>query len=191
MTKAELRKLMKLESERHTPDELQQMSDVVCSSLLSDERVGQAETILAFWPMPSEPDIRPLIRRLHTEGKTILLPRVTSKTEMEFCLYEGDESMVSVPPYGIMEPTTPAVDPTLLLQFHTTNVSQPSTFGRCLMLVPGVAFDAEGHRLGHGCGYYDRYLARCPVTTIPVCFPFQIVDEVPTDAHDVVVGCYM
>lgn len=187
MTKTELRKLMKQELGRHTSEELRQMSDIVCSTLLADDRVGQAETILAFWPMSAEPDIRPLIRRLHAEGKTILLPRVISKTEMEFCPYEGETSMVAVPPYGILEPITDAVDVQFIIHSSGTS-SQSSGNARILMLVPGVAFDAEGHRLGHGCGYYDRYLARCPLPTMPVCFPFQMVDVVPTDGHDVVVG---
>ena len=54
-------------------------------------------------------------------------------------------------------------------------------------LVPGVAFDAAGHRLGRGRGYYDRFLASCPhIYKIGVCFPFQRVALVPTDQHDVV-----
>ena len=56
-----------------------------------------------------------------------------------------------------------------------------------LALVPGMAFDAAGHRLGRGKGYYDRFLGEHPhIYKIGVCFPFQRVAEVPSEAHDVV-----
>jgi 5-formyltetrahydrofolate cyclo-ligase len=51
--------------------------------------------------------------------------------------------------------------------------------------VPGVAFDAKGHRLGRGRGYYDRFLRTLTVQTIGVCFDFQKVDEVPFDKYDI------
>ena len=55
-----------------------------------------------------------------------------------------------------------------------------------IVLVPGMAFDAAGHRLGRGRGYYDRLLAAHPAWhKVGVCFPFQRVAEVPIDAHDV------
>lgn len=143
---------------------------------MTDERVGNAQTILAFWPMSSEPDVRPVIRELHAEGKMVLLPRVISKTEMEFCPYTGDDSLVCVPPYGIMEPTADVV-----------LLSDQEVRRNCLMLVPGVAFDKEGHRLGHGCGYYDCYLSKHPMPTVPVFFPFQMVDDVPVDEYDITI----
>lgn len=170
MTKQELRKLMRAELQRHTCAELQDMSAAICRRLLADRKVLEADTILAFWPMPTEPDIRPVIDSLHGMGKRILLPRVTSKTDMVFCPYEGADSMMAVPPYGILEPTNAKVD-------------APS--GNAVMLIPGVSFDADGNRLGHGCGYYDRYLAIHPMPVIPVYFPFQLVDKVPTDKYDI------
>ena len=57
-----------------------------------------------------------------------------------------------------------------------------------LALIPGLAFDAQGHRLGRGKGYYDRFLAAFTGTTIGVCFDFQKVAEVPVDAHDIAVN---
>ena len=58
-----------------------------------------------------------------------------------------------------------------------------------LAIVPGMAFDASGHRLGRGRGYYDRLLQRLPhVTTLGICFPFQLVDAVPAALHDISVS---
>ena len=56
-----------------------------------------------------------------------------------------------------------------------------------IALIPGLAFDAQGHRLGRGKGYYDRFLSAFRGKTIGVCFDFQKVAEVPVDAHDVAV----
>ncbi len=173
MTKQQLRRQMKEEFKRHDADELSMMSEDICCSLMSYPAVAEADVILAFWPMPTEPDIRPVIRQLHAQGKTVLLPRVLNATDMEFCPYGGDDMMKAVPPYGILEPTTPAVVP-------------PSASS--LMLVPGVAFDRQGHRLGHGCGYYDRYLSLHPLLTEAIAFPFQIVSDVPTESTDITVG---
>lgn len=172
MTKKELRKWMKEEFKRHDDQQLRLFSADVCSNILSNERVRKAGCVLAFWPMPTEPDIRSVVRSLAAEGKTVLLPRVISDTEMEFCAYDGDESLRQVPPYGIMEPSTPAV----------TDIPSDA-----VMLVPGVAFDAEGHRLGHGCGYYDRYLSQHPMPAIPVFFPFQLIVDVPVDEYDIII----
>lgn len=176
ISKAELRRQMKQETARYDIAELQSLSAAICSRLHDDVSLREADIVMAFWPMASEPDIRPLIRMLHAEGKTVMLPRVTGATTMEFCLYDGDDSMMAVPPYGIMEPTGSAVPVEAIDE------------GRAVMLVPGVAFDSNGFRLGHGCGYYDRYLARLHVPTIAVCFPFQLVGYVPTGGYDVPVN---
>lgn len=168
---------MRNELRRHTAEELAQLSDAICQSLSADDVLSHADVVLAFWPMSSEPDVRPLIRAWYAEGKTVLLPRVTGATTMEFCRYQGDDSLHPMPPYGILEPTGDAVDADAIMQQ-----------GRVVMLVPGVAFDASCHRLGHGCGYYDRYLHDHPVTTIGVCFPFQLVDNVPVDEYDIPVS---
>ena len=54
-----------------------------------------------------------------------------------------------------------------------------------LIVVPGMAFDRQGHRLGRGKGYYDRFLIKYPeVKTIGICFDFQLLDEVPAEPHD-------
>lgn len=54
-----------------------------------------------------------------------------------------------------------------------------------LVVVPGVAFDANGHRLGRGKGYYDKLLPHIPAPKMGICFPFQLVEEVPAEAFDI------
>ena len=74
--------------------------------------------------------------------------------------------------FGIFEPTGE-----LFTDYNTIDVA----------IIPGMAFDAKGHRLGRGKGYYDRFLAKLSPSTykIGLCFSWQLVDYVPTDEHDI------
>ncbi|MBO6188901.1 MAG: 5-formyltetrahydrofolate cyclo-ligase [Prevotella sp.] len=136
-------------------------------------RIAAAQTVMLYCALPDEVQTLPLISRLASEGKTVLLPRVTSDTQMELRRYTGKGDLEQGA-FGIMEPTGPLFD-----DYAHIDVA----------VVPGVAFDRQGHRLGRGKGYYDRFFARVPlyIYKIGVCFPFQIVDTLPTDAHDIAV----
>lgn len=179
MEKKRLRRLMSQELRAYTSAELALLSEDTCSLILSNPRVIAADTVVAFWPLPDEVDIRPAIRELYQQGKTVLLPRVVSDTEMVLCLYEGDDSLTEGA-YGIMEPAIGNE------QFVMNNYDCLCSLGAVAVLVPGRAFDHDGHRLGRGKGYYDRFLASCPEAhTIAVCYPFQIIDNVPTNQYDI------
>ena len=133
-------------------------------------RLADAHTVLLYSALPDEVPTLPLLNRLSTEGKTVLLPRVVSDTDMELRRYTGSNDMEQGA-FGIMEPTGK-----LFTDYENIDVA----------VVPGMAFDREGHRLGRGKGYYDRFLTRLSHTyKIGICFPFQLVDLVPADAHDI------
>ena len=128
-------------------------------------------TFLTYWPLPDEVDIRPLIDQLVAEGKTVVLPKVTGDETMELRRYTSRDDLQEGA-FHILEPVgEPFTD------YDQIDVA----------LVPGMAFDAAGHRLGRGKGYYDRFLAAHPhLYKIGVCFPFQRVAEVPSEAHDII-----
>ena len=133
-------------------------------------RLADAHTVLLYSALPDEVPTLPLLNRLSTEGKTVLLPRVVSDTDMELRRYTGSNDLEQGA-FGIMEPTGK-----LFTDYENIDVA----------VVPGMAFDREGHRLGRGKGYYDRFLAQLPHTyKIGICFSFQLVDLVPADAHDI------
>ena len=101
--------------------------------------------------------------------KQILLPVVIGN-DLELRLYTGPQDLKKGA-YGIEEP-----------------VGEPFTDYASidLAIIPGVAFDVHGNRLGRGKGYYDRLLPRLPhIYKIGICFPFQLLEEVPTEALDV------
>ena len=134
--------------------------------------LAEAQTIMAYYSLPDEVNTHALIDELVAEGKTVLLPKVTGADTMELHRYTGRADLQEGA-YHILEP-----------------VGEPFTDLSAidLILVPGLAFDAAGHRLGRGRGYYDRFLHsknRPYCVKIGVCFDFQKVDEVPVDAHDI------
>ena len=134
--------------------------------------LAEAQTIMTHYSLPDEVNTHALIDELVAEGKTVLLPKVTGADTMELRRYTGRADLQEGA-YHILEP-----------------VGEPFTDLSAidLILVPGLAFDAAGHRLGRGRGYYDRFLHsknRPYCVKIGVCFDFQKVDEVPVDAHDI------
>jgi 5,10-methenyltetrahydrofolate synthetase len=158
------------EAKKQHADQLAKWSAEIVEKLTSSI-LPHTSTILCYWPLPDEPDIRQLINTLVNEGKTVLLPKVTGDETMTIHRYTSPGDMAEGA-FHIMEPTTAAF----------TDLAQIDT-----VLVPGVAFDAAGHRLGRGRGYYDRFLATCPqVRKVGICFPFQRVAEVPFEGHDIV-----
>ena len=151
-------------------EELIEASRPLVKRVLSHPRLQCAKTILLYNSLPDEVYTHELIRQLHDEGKTILLPVVISDTEMELHLYKGSKYF-DTSSYGILEPTgEPFTD------FSSIDFA----------LIPGMAFDGDRNRLGRGKGYYDRFL---PLLTnaykVGICFPFQFLQSIPTEETDI------
>ena len=127
-------------------------------------------TVALFSPLPDEIDVTPLMTSL---GCRVVLPRVGDKAdgtpEMEFYDY-APQSMASGA-YGIVEP----------------QMGEPCGAEEIdLMIVPGVAFSADGRRLGRGKGYYDRYLSQGGFRAycVGVCYACQLREDIPAEIHD-------
>ena len=133
-----------------------------------------AHTILLYHALPDEPNLQLLLDEGLKEGKRLLLPVVVGEN-LVLKSYLGTESMQKGA-FGILEPVG-------------TEYSCSAYDEIELALVPGVAFDSEGHRLGRGRGYYDRLLPLLSnAYKLGVCFPFQCVERVPSEAHDMSVN---
>ena len=124
-----------------------------------------AKTVLLYYPIQNEVDVLPLVKKYKHE-KTLLFP-VSHRRSMTVHPYAGNEHMHRGK-FGIPEPTTPA---------YTGDID--------LVIVPAVAFDAKGRRLGRGGGYYDRFIKKLThAVLVGVGYDFQLVDEVPAARHD-------
>lgn len=136
--------------------------------------VEPGTVVSAFWPIRSEVDVRPLMSALQDKGARVCLPAVLDKTTIVFReLVRGAELVETG--YGTAGPgeDAPVLDPQL-------------------MLIPLAAFDARGHRIGYGAGYYDRAIARLHdkgmrPRMIGVAFDCQEVPLVPDEPHDVII----
>lgn len=169
--KSELRRFIRAQKKRHTAAQLAAMSEEICSRVLASAWWQEASTLLLYYPLADEVDVRPLIREAFEDGKRVLLP-VCVGDELELRLYEGEASLAKGA-FGIMEPRG-----SLFAPEHYPDIQ--------LAVIPGMAFDRAGHRLGRGKGYYDRLLPKLTKARLQgICFPFQLLDEVPADTHDI------
>lgn len=173
MTKRELRQQIRAQKKKWAA-QLPELSEQICRKVLALASWQEAGTLLLYYPLPDEVDVRPLIKVAFESGKRVLLP-VVSGEELELHLYEGEETLKEGA-FGIMEPTGPS--------FAPENYDEIE-----LALIPGMAFDKSGHRLGRGKGYYDRLLPKLTKAKLTgICFPFQLLEEVPAEPHDIPVG---
>lgn len=131
----------------------------------------QADTVLAFAAMPDEPDTSLILRRTLADGKRLLLPRVLSRTAMDW-VEIPDLQLLRPGAYGILEPPAdlPACDP--------AGAAAP------LALIPCLAAGPDGVRLGRGGGYYDRFLAQYKGRRLLLCPAAVLRPGLPCDAWD-------
>jgi 5-formyltetrahydrofolate cyclo-ligase len=148
--------------------ERQQASTAIVARLLRLPEVRDATTILLYAAQPTEVDLAPLVRPLRERAVRTLFPRVDGDDLA--LVATADLRTLQLGYRGIREPVGPRIGPEVV----------------DVALVPGVAFDPLGGRLGQGGGHYDRLLARFPdrCVRIGVCFACQMVPRVPRAPHD-------
>jgi len=137
-----------------------------------------AETILFYAPVKEELDVWPLLAEAQAEGKRIALPRFSPDTNSYLaCEVPDPGSDLQSGQFGIREPGA--------------SCSKLELKRLDLILVPGIAFDLQGHRLGRGQGFYDRLLGMLHGRTCGVAFDEQIVEQIPVAPHDRYVNCIL
>lgn len=167
--KAELRAAVLARRAALSPAEREAAANTLIDQIPDLDFPHQPSLVAGFWPIRDEIDIRPLMAALRASGHRIALP-VVGPSGLTFREWDDGETLVAAP-FGTSEPGSDAAecDPPILL-------------------VPLLAFDREGRRLGYGKGHYDgaiqRLSAAGPIQTIGVAFATQEVDEVPVEAHD-------
>lgn len=166
LPKPELRKTVRAMKKARTPQQLRQQSETICARLEKYPAFRNAKTVMLYASLPDEVQTIELIQRWRNR-KQIILPTVVGDDIIPVEL-ESD-TQFALGDFNIPEP-----------QNH------PYAGSYDLVVVPGMAFDTEGNRLGRGKGYYDRFLAPLDkVKKIGVCFDFQRVASVPTEPTDI------
>jgi len=146
-------------------------SQRLCELLLSDKNIQKAKVILLYHALPDEISLASLLEILHKKENppTLLLPTVKGE-ELILKSYQGIKSL-HPGAYSILEPVG---DP--FTEYSAIEVA----------IIPGVAFDKSGSRLGRGKGFYDRLLSQLTQTyKIGVCFSCQFVEYLPSEPHDI------
>lgn len=166
MDKELLRKTAKL-SERLPNEVREKYSRAITDFTVSLREIKEARNVLLFLSLPNEPDTDELIAKLYAQGKNIFVPVVRGEEFVISAFAPGDP--VKRGSFGIREP-----------QGDTESDVVPD-----VAVVPMVAFDGSFTRLGHGKGYYDRYLAGKDIVKIGVCYASRKFKEIPRDPNDV------
>ena len=172
LEKARWRELMRQQMQRFTPEERARASVAVCRRLAAAEAWQRAQKVLAYVPRADELDIWPLLGEALAAGKTVALPQFDSATgTYRACQVTAPVTQLAVGKFGIREPG---------LECPVVPLNQLD-----LILVPGVAFDLAGHRLGRGRGYYDLLLASVRGLKWGLGYDEQVQPEIPVERHDV------
>lgn len=141
-------------------------------AVLSLPEIQMAGTVAAYVSVGSEPDTRGLIYALWKRGTYVLLPLLRADDDLDWASYEGPDSL-GPGPRGLLEPTEPPRGVTAITSAD-------------LVIVPALAVDRGGMRLGRGGGSYDRALARvgAAIPTMALIYDDELLEEVPAGPHD-------
>lgn len=169
MNKQALRAQIREKKRAMTEEEIVSRSMALTEKFLSTDAYRQAKTIYGYLSYNQEMRTGPLLAQALKDGKAVAVPKVCGE-EMRFILMT-DLDAVAKGYAGIPEPIADgpiAQDPT------------------ALVLMPGLAFDRQGRRLGYGGGFYDKFLAAEPNhPKIALCYDFQLLPALETDSHDI------
>ena len=169
MTKDEIRRAVGVQRAGLDAEWVARQSLKVAERVLGMREFGEAETVFLYLAMEGEVSTDRINEACRESGKTVFVP-ARKGGAYAVCLLEAGMPL-GHGPWGVPQPASPAWSSAALVD---------------LAVVPGVAFDATGARLGHGGGYYDRLLAEMPQAfRVGVGFEFQVFETVPTQAHDV------
>jgi 5-formyltetrahydrofolate cyclo-ligase len=156
--------------------EVQEAATALADHLLAEPEVRRAATVAAYVSMNGEPGTTPLLDRLRAAGKRVVLPVLLPDDDLDWAVYTDARSLAPAR-FGMLEPTA---EPLGLDAVATADV----------VLVPGLAVDRRGYRLGRGGGSYDRALGRVPVGTFTcvLLYDDEVGVDVPVEPHDRPVG---
>jgi 5-formyltetrahydrofolate cyclo-ligase len=164
---------------RLTADDVRQAADALADRALGLPELAHARTVAAYVSVGSEPGTLALLDRLRARGVRVLLPALLPDNDLDWGAYTGEGSLARVQHGGKMALFEPAGE----------RLGQDAVTGADVVLLPGLAVDARGMRLGRGGGSYDRVLARLEragarAALVVLLYDSEVVEHVPAQAHD-------
>lgn len=182
-SKAERRQYILMRRKALSANEVETLSNVAQQRLIQTTVWQNARQVILYMPIRNEMDTLLLRKNAWATGKIVLFPHCTNTAKGEMCMAEcPDESYLISGHYGIMEPD---------LRRAVVHDAASSTLHPDVALIPALAYDRTGNRLGFGAGYYDRYLsapALQKTCLVGLGYSFQIFPKLPADAWDVPVN---
>ncbi|MFF8658087.1 5-formyltetrahydrofolate cyclo-ligase [Streptomyces huasconensis] len=162
-----------------TGDDTRGAAVLLAERALELAELAEARTVAAYVSVGSEPGTRVLLDTLHARGTRVLLPVLLPDNDLDWAAYDGEGSLVRVRHQGkieLLEPSGPRLGPEAVLAADT-------------VLLPGLAVDERGTRLGRGGGSYDRVLARLELSgadpaLVVLLYDSEVVARIPAEAHD-------
>jgi len=150
--------------------QIEARSRMLADRLFATEQYRQCKSLYAYLSFNQEVRTSPIIERAWADGKRVAVPKVIGRG-MVFIWIDSFDNLAPQGAYNITEP------------IEDGPVADDAT---ALVLMPGLAFDREGRRVGYGGGYYDRFLEKEPDhPLVALCYDFQLVDHLEVEAHDV------
>lgn len=170
MDKSMLRKHYRQLRDGSDTDSLKRADEVIYEKLICDINVKNADVIMTYVSMGSEVDTHAFISLMLSQGKSVSVPVVRGKVlDVSYISSMDDLECGS---YEILEPKRSAF-----------RKCEPSDID--VIIVPALAFDGAGHRIGYGAGFYDRFLPLANAVKIGICYSFCVTDDIIPEGHDV------
>ena len=169
MDKKELRRAIRERKRAMTEEEIVSRSEKLAQLFYASEAYRSAKTVYGYMPYNQEVRTVPMLEQALRDGKKVAVPKCYG-SEMKF-IYLDDLTQVEKGYANIPEPIADAP------------IADDET---ALVLMPGLAFDPQGHRIGYGGGFYDKFLSAEPNhPTLALCYEFQMLPALETEAHDI------
>ncbi len=157
--------------------EVEKFSRTIYTQLFQSPAYIQCDWVFTYINMKNEVETKPIIEQCWKEGKRVAVPKIYKDRRMTFVEITAWDQLTEGK-FGTVEPVQEGkkeVKPSL----HT------------MIIVPGLVFDENKHRIGYGGGYYDFYLSQIASIgyTIGICYDFQLIKDIPTEIHDLPLHC--
>lgn len=169
MKKEELRQINKAKRKEMTSYEVYEKSKMAADFLLNSEIYKNSKAIMLYYPLGNETDTSDIFKRALIDNKTVVYPTTDINTNEITAVLVDTDTQFSKGAYSVFEP----------------DVKKEFDDKIDLVVVPGIAFDKRGFRVGFGKGCYDRFLEKIEAFKVGMCYDFQIVDDIESDSYDI------